>query len=419
MMVMSPMSVSPSVPTYRWIIVAVGGLLGCIAVGTLFSLPVLLFPMSQDTGWSRTGISAAMTIAFLTMALSSMGWGALSDRFGLKGVALAGSIMLAISLYLAGHARSLFMFQTLFGVCLGISIAAFFAPLMSTVTGWFDTHRSLAVSLVSAGMGMAPFTMSPLVARLVAAYDWRTTLTILATIVAMVMVPASLLLRRPPIVRAAFGAPASPAISGDDVRPDMTVGQALSSPQFVILFLTNFFCCATHSGPIFHTVSYAITCGIPALTAVSIYSLEGLAGMGGRLGFGILGDKFGAKHVLAAGLLIQAFGALGYYFAHSLAAFYSVAALFGFVYAGTMPLYAVLLRENFPLRILGTIMGGTSMAGSLGMATGPLLGGVIFDATGDYGWLYLSSFGLGLGSLLIALNFRPFAKPAHLGAVPI
>jgi hypothetical protein len=55
--------------------------------------------------------------------------------------------------------------------------------------------------------------------------------------------------------------------------------------------LTNFFCCATHSGPIFHTVSYAISCGIPLIAAVSIYSVEGLAGMGGRVAFGILGDR--------------------------------------------------------------------------------------------------------------------------------
>lgn len=416
---MRPMTASIGLPSYRWIIVAVGGLLGCIAIGTMFSLPVLLLPMSQDTGWSRTGISAAMTIAFLAMALSSMGWGALSDRFGPRGVALAGSILLAVSLYLAGQARSLFTFQLLFGALLGTSIAAFFAPMMAMVTGWFDTHRSLAVSLVSAGMGMAPFTMSPLVARLTAAYDWRTSFTILATIVAVVMVPASLLLRRPAIAVNSLGTPAFTSKASDNFQADMTIRQALISMPFVILFLTNFLCCATHSGPIFHTVSYAITCGIPMLTAVTIYSLEGFAGMGGRLAFGVLGDKFGAKHVLAAGLLIQAFGALGYYFAHSLTSFYSVAALFGFVYAGTMPLYAVLLRDNFPLRMLGTIMGGTSMAGSLGMATGPLLGGLIFDATGDYGLLYLSSFGLGIGALLIMLNFRPFPRPAQLQPVPI
>lgn len=65
-------------------------------------------------------------------------------------------------------------------------------------------------------------------------------------------------------------------------QSDMTVRQAVSSPQFIILMLANFFCCATHSGPIFHTVSYAVTCGIPMIAAVSIYSIEGLAGMFGR-----------------------------------------------------------------------------------------------------------------------------------------
>ena len=190
----------------------------------------------------------------------------------------------------------------------------------------------------------------------------------------------------------------------------MTLAQALGSPQFIILLLTNFFCCATHSGPIFHTVSYAITCGIPMIAAVSIYSLEGLAGMGGRVVFGILGDRLGAKRVLVSGLLLQAFGALAYVFARELAAFYAVAALFGFIYAGVMPLYAVIARENFPLRMMGTVIGGTAMAGSLGMATGPLAGGVIFDAFGSYMWLYVASWGLGLGAFLIAMTFRPFPK---------
>ena len=126
--------------------------------------------------------------------------------------------------------------------------------------------------------------------------------------------------------------------------------------------LTNFFCCATHSGPIFHTVSYAISCGIPMIAAVSIYSVEGLAGMGGRVAFGILGDRLGAKRVLVSGLLLQAFGALAYVFVRDLGAFYAWPRVFGFIYAGIMPLYAVIARENFPLRMMGTVIGGTSMA---------------------------------------------------------
>ena len=391
---------------YRWVIVAAGGLLGCVAIGAMFSLPVFLLPISRDTGWSVTGVSSAMTIGFLAMALGSMAWGTLSDRWGPRPVLLLGSAVLAAALALASRATSLIEFQLVFGLAVGGAAAAIFAPMMACVTGWFDTHRSLAVSLVSAGMGMAPMTMSPLAAWLVSIHDWRTSLLIIAGVAAAVMIPVAFLVRRPPALEGGSDT-ASP---GDDLQSAMSVGQAIRSPQFIILALTNFFCCATHSGPIFHTVSYAITCGIPMLAAVSIYSIEGLAGMGGRVAFGFLGDRFGAKYILVLGLLVQAFGALAYVFVGDLAGFYSVAALFGFIYAGVMPLYAVLARENFPLRMMGTVIGGTAMAGSLGMAAGPLAGGLIYDTFASYSWLYIGSWAMGIGAFLIALTFKPFAK---------
>ena len=391
---------------YRWVIVAAGGLLGCVAVGGMFSLPVLLQPMARDTGWSVAGISSAMTIGFLAMAFASMIWGTLSDRIGPRPVVLTGSIVIAASLALASRATSLIEFQLVFGLSVGAATAAIFAPLMACVTGWFDTNRSLAVSLVSAGMGMAPLTMSPLVAWLVSVHDWRTSMQIVAVIVAVVMIPVSLLVRRAP----ALASGSASALETAAAPAEMSLGEAVRSPQFVILLATNFFCCATHSGPIIHTVSYAISCGIPLIAAVSIYSVEGLAGLFGRIGFGLLGDRFGAKRVLVLGLLVQAFGALGYVFVRELAAFYAVAALFGFIYAGVMPLYAVLARENFPLKMMGTVIGGTAMAGSLGMATGPIAGGLIYDSFASYTWLYIGAWGMGIGAFLMALSFRPFPK---------
>src|SRR6478609_4373883 len=294
--------------SYRWVIVAAGGLLGCVAIGGMFSLPVFLQPIAKDTGWSVTGISSAMTIGFLAMAFTSMAWGTATDRFGPLPVVLTGSIVLALSLFAASHATSLIVFQFVFGLLVGASCAAIFAPMMATVTGWFDTHRGLAVSLVSAGMGVAPMTMAPLAAWLVSNHDWRTAMQIVALVVAVIMIPVALLVRRPPalshppVAAAGEGAPPS----------EMTVGEALRSPQFLILLATNFFCCATHSGPIIHTVSYAVSCGIPLIAAVTIYSVEGLAGLGGRIAFGILGDRFGAKRVLVMGLLAQSFGVLAY-----------------------------------------------------------------------------------------------------------
>lgn len=384
---------------YRWIIVAAGGLLGCVAIGALCSLPVLLRPIAQDTGWSTTGISAAMTIAFAAMAVGSMAWGTLSDRIGPRAVVMAGSLLLTAGLALASLATSLLAFQLLFGAVVGLSAAAIFAPLMACVTGWFDTRRSLAVSLVSAGMGMAPMTMSPLAAWLVQGHDWRSTLQIIAAIVAAIMVPAALLVRRPPALAQAAAGP------GGAQEPGPSVGQALRSAPFLVLVLTSFLTCATHSGPIFHTVSYAVTCGIPLMAAVSIYSLEGLAGMGGRLVFGLLGDRFGAARTLVLALLAQAIVVLGYVQARELGSFYTVAALFGFTYAGVMPLFAVIARENFPLRMMGTVIGGTTMASSIGMALGPVLGGLIYDSTSSYTWLFIGAFAVGIGSFLSALTF--------------
>lgn len=396
--------------SYRWVIVVAGGAIGCVAMGVMFSLPVMLNAMEPATGWSRTGISGAMTLAFLAMAATSMIWGALSDRFGARIVVMTGAAIFAASMWMASHAPTLPAFQLWFGVMGGGSVAAFFAPLMATVTGWFTTRRGLAVSLVSAGMGLAPVTMSPLAAKLMETHDWRGTLSTLAVIAAGTTIPLALAIRRPPPQAD------DPAILAEATGTAMTVRRAVTSPQFLVLVLTNFFCCATHAGPIFHTVSYAELCGIATLAAVSIYSVEGLAGMGGRIGFGLLGDRFGAKRVLVIGLLAQAFGALGYFFARDLWEFYVVAVIFGFIYAGIMPLYSVLVRENFPFAMLGTITGGIATAGGLGMALGPVLGGWIFDVTGAYGGLYVTSFVLGLGAFLIALSFRAF--PTAGGGAP-
>jgi MFS family permease len=389
---------------YRWVIVAAGAFMGCVAIGSIFSLPVFLEPMSVATGWSRTAISLAMTFTFLTMGVASFGWGMLMDRFGPRIVLLAGSCVLGVGLVLASRAPTVEAFQFRYGVLVGAGGGAIFAPLMATVAGWFDTHRSLAVSLVSAGMGVAPMTVAPIAAVLVSTYDWRFAQLLIGLAVWALLLPAAFLVRRAPGVE-----------SGDAGHragePGMTVRAALTSPQFTVLALTYFLCCATHSGPLFHTVSYAISCGLSVTAAVSIYSVEGLAGLAGRIGFGLLGDKFGAKRTFVSGLLLQAAAVGCYFFARQQFEFYSVAVVFGFAYAGVMPLYAVLVRENFPLSIIGTVVGAASMASSLGMALGPLAGGVIFDRYGSYGLLYIGSVLLGLGAAAIMLTFRPAPPP--------
>ena len=383
---------------YGWVVVAAGALMGCVAIGCLFSLAVFLQPMSEATGWSRTGISTAMTLDFLAMGVAAFGWGALTDRFGPRPVVLAGAVLVGAGLALASRATSLLEFQLAYGVLVGFAAGSFFAPMIASVANWFDKHRSLAVSLVSVGVGVAPMTISPFAAWLIQHYDWRTSQLVIGILAWGLLIPASVFVRTAPVVSNA---------GSRQEEPSVGLGEALRSTPFIVLALTFFACCAAHSGPIFHTISYAIFCGIPTTLAVTIYSVEGLAGLGGRLGLGLAADRFGVKPVLIGGLVLQALAAGTFAGVSRLEAFYAVAAVFGFAYGGVMPLYAVLAREYFGQKIMGGVLGAASMVSSLGMALGPVVGGWIFDRFGGYAWPYIGSFAMGAGAVAIALAFPP------------
>ncbi|WP_374321156.1 MFS transporter [Pseudoxanthomonas kaohsiungensis] len=393
----------------NWSLVAAGAVLGCVGVGALFSLAVLLQPMGSDTGWSRAGLSAAMTVAFLASGFAGFGWGALGDRIGPRPVVLAGSVLLGLALLLASRATTLLQFQLTFGLLLGVAVASFFAPVMAATAAAFERRRNLAIALVSAGVGVAPMTMSPLVAWLLTQVGWRETLLVLGLLCWALTLPAAWFVR---------AAPAGDAHgTSDSAAPGMKMAQALRSKPFIVLALAFFACCAAHSGPIFHTVSYAVGCGLSVTAAVTIYSMEGAAGLGGRLLFGLLGDRYGAKPVLVAGLAIQALAAVAYLAVERLGGFYAVAFVFGLAYGGTMPLYASLAREAFPPRILGGVIGAMTMLSGLGMALGPLLGGWLFDRYGSYAWMYIGSLMLGLAAALVVSRF-PSVPARSAGSGP-
>ncbi len=386
---------------YGWVIVAVGALMGCVGMGSMFSLAVFLDPIAVETGWSRAGISASMTVAFLAMGLGAFGWGWVSDRYGPRIVGLCGALLLGAGLVLASRAPGLLSFQLAYGLLIGAAVGAFFAPMMATASAWFDRNRALAVSLVSAGLAVAPVTVAPFAHWLLTGHDWRTSQLVLGLVAWAILLPAALLLRRPPGLAAGSSLPAGQVF---------TARGALATRQFAVLAGTFFLCCLAHSGPIFHVVSYAVVCGLPAAAAVGVYSVQGLAGLGGRLALGVLADRHGATRILIAGLVLQALAIGAFLPASSLGELSAVAAVFGFAYGGVMPLYAVLARDYFGPRIMGTVFGAATMVSCLGMAAGPAVGGWIFDHFGSYAGMHLSSLAIGLGAVAIALTFPPVPR---------
>ncbi|HEY4201428.1 MAG TPA: MFS transporter [Devosiaceae bacterium] len=389
---------------YGWVIVAAGAVITCMAMGAMFALPVYLQPIAEETGWTRAGISMAMTVGFITMGVAGFGWGTLSDRIGARPVVLIASVLLGIGLVIASRTTDLLIFQMAYGGLVGAAGGAFFAPLIATTLAWFDKQRSLAVSLVSVGAGVAPMVVTPFASLLIQTYGWRSAMLMIAIGAVILLIPAALFIRQPPASVEAE-TPAAPVIATK--REPSAVLAALRTPQFIVLATTFFLCCAAHSGPIFHTVSYAMICGATPFAAASLYSVEGVSGLFGRLIFGFLADRVGVRRVIVGGLLLQAAGIYTYIYVSQLPQFYMLALVLGMAYGGVMPLYAVLAHEYFSAKVMGAVLGAATMTSSIGMAFGPVGGGWLYDTFGTYHWLYIASAAVGLAAAGMALAFPP------------
>jgi len=395
---------------YGWVVVAAGAVITCVAMGAMFALPVYKPEILADTGWSDAGLSLSMSIGFIVMGVAGFGWGTLSDRIGARPVVLIAATLLGAGLLLASQAHDLVVFQFAYGGLIGASGGAFFAPIIAATLGWFEKNRSLAVSLVSVGGGVAPMTMSPLAAFLIEQMGWRSAVFSIALGAMAVVIPVALLIRRAPWLDDAASAPAAAASTS---VPKQASGFAvLRTPQFIVLAGTFFLCCAAHSGPIFHTVSYAMICGATLAAATGIYAIEGISGLFGRLLFALLADRLGVRKVIVGGLALQAVGIYAYIYLTEINHFYMLAAVLGLAYGGVMPLYSVLAREYFPPRLLGTVLGAATMTSSIGMAFGPLGGGWLHDTFGTYHWLYVASALVGIGAAAMALAFPPASQDA-------
>ena len=383
--------------SYGWIVVAASAAIICIGMGTLFSLGVFLVPIERATGWSRGQISTVALLNWIAMGVGSFAWGVLSDRIGGRGVVMAGGFLLGLGLVLASQAQTLWQFYVTFGVLVGFSVGAFYAPLTSTATKWFTERRGLAVALVSSGIGVGILVISPLARALTTAWDWRVAMLVLGDIAWLVIIPTALLIRDDaPVTARAAGRP-DPAYSS---------AQVLRAPQFWAIALTHFACCAAHSGPIFHMVTHATDQGVPAMAAAAALGVSGLSSIAGRIGGGMIADRLGVKRTLIGGLLLQAAIIAAYVLAREAWSFYALAVVFGTAYGGVMPLYALVTREYFGEKVMGTAYGAVFLVSSLGMGLGSLAGGVIYDRLGAYAWLYLGSALVAFMAVLLAFTFR-------------
>ncbi len=152
--------------------------------------------------------------------------------------------------------------------------------------------------------------------------------------------------------------------------------------------------------------------GVPQMVAAGILGASGLTSIFGRIGTGIVADRVGAKRTLLGALGLQAALIFLYLYATSAGALWSVSLAFGVAYGGAMPLYALVTREHFGERVLGTAYGGVFFISCIGMGLGSYAGGAIHDLLGTYQWLFLGSFAIGVMAVVLGVTLRaPAAVP--------
>ena len=383
---------------YGWVVLGAAFVIITMAIGTLFSLAVFLKPLEDSMGWNRSSVSAIALMNWIAMGMGSFVSGYLSDRFGTRRVVLCGGLLVGGGLILSGRVEALWQFSITFGVLVGFGVSCFYVPLTVTAIRWFEHRRGLAASIVSSGNGLGTLALAPLSRWLINAYDWRTAFLLLGELALLVVISMALLLRPAP-------SPVPAATSAAGTGP--TPGALWTSWAFWAIALTHFACCAAHSGPIFHMVTHAMEQGVPALAAAGALGISGLTSIVGRVGTGIIADRVGAKPTLIAGLILQAVTIFLYLFPSSPGTLYGLAMVFGVGYGSVMPLYAVVTREYFGERTIGTAYGGVFFISSLGMGLGSYAGGIIHDALGSYLWLFLGSGGIATMAIVLAASLRP------------
>ncbi len=401
------MQTSPRGIFYGWIIVAIAVVITAMGVGLMFSLGIFMDPLEVAFGWGRSQIASASLVGWIAFGCASLCFGVLSDRLGTRVVVMIGGIMFTVGMLALSQMWALWHLYVFYGLLIGGGVGAFLVPLTSTVTRWFNRRRALMIAVTNCGVGLGGTLFAPLTRYLVMSYGWRAAFALYALLVGVVILPLALLIRDRPqdIGLQPFG---GEPVASSDAPPvsNVTFRTVLSTPAFWIIACVHMLCCAAHSGPIFHMVSAAIDSGVTKLAAATVFSSASLASVVGRIGTGLLADRFGSKNILVAWLCMQALAVVLYILPRDYPSFTLLAIYFGISYGGVMPLYAVVSRDVFGERAMGASYGGIFLLSSFGMGLGPWIGGQLFDSTGTYRMMYLLSFLYGSAGAILALWLR-------------
>ena len=405
---------SPKIFYGWWIVLACVGTMVYIGGAISYGFTALIEPVVAEFGWSYTQVSLASSFRGFEARLLVPLMGLLVDRWGPRRLMFAGGIIIGLGLMLVSRTTSLGMFYGAF-ILLAIGTSACSITVMMTAVGnWFRKRVSLAAGIAMCGIGFGGFLV-PLVVRLIDLFDWHTATAILALGAFGIILPLSLLFRHKP---EQYGyQPDGEVVSsvvGDEVlipaqtpEVDIRPKQALRSGTFWHLALAYVCLGMIASGTATHVMPYLSNIGITRSISGLVAGAIPLVSIGGRLGPSWLGDRFDKRWVAASGFAMISIGLVHFEYA---AAGMWVLVLFVILFAmglgGSSIMRVAMVREYFGRNRFGTIYGAMSGVDMLGVVTGPLLTGWVFDNWHSYGGIWFFFAALSIIALILVVTAR-------------
>jgi MFS transporter, OFA family, oxalate/formate antiporter len=403
---------------YGWVV------LGCVCCagfsrqgGAVSTLSVFVEPMTRDFGWSRTGISGAVSLGGLLAAIGAPLLGRVLDRQGARvvlcwAILLTGLADMALSL-----TASLLMFYVLFCIARTSFAGPFDLGIYGAVNNWFVTRRSVTTAIATLAQMVGLVTL-PLIAQAGMQFGmpdggWRTGwVAVGLAVLAVGFLPTWLLLVRAPedvgMVPDRHAALRS-ATTGIASAPEPTFSRAgaLRTPAFWLLSLFTLFAYPVQAGVSLHQAPFLIERGLSATVAATVVSTFSFASGAASLAFGFFPRRVPIRYALALAALLQVAGTLTMLGVHAPPQAYAAAAAFGGGIGGLLTLLPIAWADYYGRRSFGAIRGLALTGQVLAQAAGPLLSGVLRDWTGSYD-LSLECFAV-LSALAVvsALAARP------------
>jgi MFS family permease len=411
----NPTRIASSTPRlhYAWVIVAVASMICMITSPVRFAVSMLVpyLQSPEGFGWSYFAISIAFALQWLATALISplVGW--LGDRYGARRTMLLGAYLFIVGMVLTGSMTRLWHFYLYFGILLAIPLTIYQVPLVAGVSVWFRTHMGVAMGILQAMQGLGTVVATPVVSLLFAHFGlawtfWGPGLVGGALVLLLIRLfynePAQIGLRP---LGASLDEPIQRLHEGPvaHIRAKVFLRQAQRTGAFWNLIGIHFWGCVGHNSLLLFLPTIAMAQGLAPALAAGVYAALNASSLLTRFAVPVVADRIGSKKVMACCFSIQTFPILLLFFAQDAWIFFLFAILFGVGVGGEVPIFPVISRQYYGHAPMSTLYGWQNIGNGVGMALGPVLGGLIWTWTGDYAGVLALSFGASLAGVLSIL----------------